>query len=196
VFVLVDGQAEGAGEGVDNGQAGPCLLAAFETGVVVDADASEGGQFLPRRRPGVRRGPGPGVSPACCGVIWVRRARKKSPNSPPVATPRSGAFRQCRSRSPLTAAALGGSVIPRNASPRHILACHGLNRTIRLESSRATISMIGAIDGHGGVPGDFEGHRDTGQHVASVSWQMFAIKARTGRRLVAAYRDALKVLCN
>jgi hypothetical protein len=39
-------QAQGAGEGVDDAGAGPGLLAALQTGVVVDADPGEGGQLL------------------------------------------------------------------------------------------------------------------------------------------------------
>jgi hypothetical protein len=39
-------QAEGAREGVDDGRAGPGLLAALQAGVVVDADPGQGGQFL------------------------------------------------------------------------------------------------------------------------------------------------------
>ncbi|GAA4072884.1 hypothetical protein GCM10022233_57620 [Streptomyces shaanxiensis] len=39
-------QTQGAGEGVEHRGTGPGLLAAFQAGVVVDADAGEGGQFL------------------------------------------------------------------------------------------------------------------------------------------------------
>jgi len=43
---LVVPQQEGAGEGIDHGRAGPGLLAAFQTNVVVDADPGQSGQFL------------------------------------------------------------------------------------------------------------------------------------------------------
>jgi hypothetical protein len=46
VLVLGFVQAENAGDGVDDGGAGPGLLAAFQAGVVVDADPGEGGEFL------------------------------------------------------------------------------------------------------------------------------------------------------
>jgi hypothetical protein len=52
VLVLVLGQAQGAGESVDDGGAGAGLLAAFQPGVVIDAHPGQGGQFLaaqPRR---------------------------------------------------------------------------------------------------------------------------------------------------
>ncbi len=45
VFLVV--HVQGAGEGVQDGGAGAGLLAAFQADVVVDADARQGGQFLP-----------------------------------------------------------------------------------------------------------------------------------------------------
>lgn len=80
VFVLL--QMQGVGQGVDDGGAGTGFLAAFQAYVVVDADAGEGGQFLTAQS-GVRRGPGPTVSPASAGVIAARRARRKLPSSVP-----------------------------------------------------------------------------------------------------------------
>jgi hypothetical protein len=46
VLVLGFVQAENAGEGVGDGGAWPGFLAAFQAGVVVDADPGEGGEFL------------------------------------------------------------------------------------------------------------------------------------------------------
>ncbi len=60
VLVLLLAQLQGTGEGVEDGRAGPRLPAAFQPGVVVDAHARQGGQFLPAQprgaaQPGARR---------------------------------------------------------------------------------------------------------------------------------------------
>jgi hypothetical protein len=122
VLVLGVVQAENAGEGVDDGGAGPGFLAAFQAGVVVDADPGEGGEFL-AAQPGVRRRPVPAVSPASAGVTSARRARRNRPSSLP-------SLRCCwfmfPVRQPCDAGGrrVGGPVTPWNAAPRHSAVCH------------------------------------------------------------------------
>jgi hypothetical protein len=76
VLVLSFVQAQGTGDGVDDRRAGAGLLAAFQAGVVVDADPGESGEFLPAQ-PGRAAQPRAGRQPGLGGgALGTARAQE------------------------------------------------------------------------------------------------------------------------
>ena len=122
VLVLGVVQAEDAGEGVDDSGAGPGLLAAFQAGVVVDADPGEGGEFLTAQPRGAAQAGAGGQPGLGGGDLGAPGAQEPPQLTAPAALLPGSCLPVCQ---PCDAGrpCVGGPVTPRNAAPRHSAVC-------------------------------------------------------------------------